>query len=195
MSLPVSGPVSSAANAASAADVQSWIDQPATNFGWIVVGDETTGNTARKCDSRESAAGNPTLTVSYIAPGQTAAIGTGCAVGSGTFTLAIVGTPAGGTSVTIAKSNGPALQFGANLFALEVDPAGTLLPPGCRLYLPFGGTIVTGNLFATDAQGAQSDLLALPLGFPGVLIAAQAAVLANNPAGYVLSNAGALCIQ
>ncbi len=195
MSLPVNGPATSAASAASAADVQSWLDQPASNFGWLLRGDETAGNTARKCDSRESASGNPTLTVTYITPGQTAAIGTGCAVGTGTFTLAIVGTPAGGTSVGIAKSNAPALQFGANLFALSIDPAGTLLPPGCRLYLPFGGTIVTGNLFATDAQGAQTDSLAIPLGFPGVLIAAQAAVLHNNPAGYVLSNAGALCIQ
>lgn len=195
ISLPTSGPASSAASAASAADVQSWLDQPATNFGWLLRGDEATANTARRCDSRESTSGNPALTVTYILPGQTATIGTGCAVGAGTFGLAITGNPIGGTSVGIQKTNAPASQVGANLFALSIDPAGTLLPPGCRLHLPFGGTIVTGNLFLTNAAGNAADLLALPTGYTGVLIAAQAAVLANTSAGFVLSNAGALCIQ
>ena len=36
------------------ADVQGWIDQPATNFGWILIGDEANLSTARRFDSREN---------------------------------------------------------------------------------------------------------------------------------------------
>ncbi|HEX5133393.1 MAG TPA: DNRLRE domain-containing protein, partial [Candidatus Krumholzibacteria bacterium] len=50
-----------------AADVQAWLDTPATNFGWILVGDEVTGGTARQFDSHDhpTAANRPQLTVFY----------------------------------------------------------------------------------------------------------------------------------
>ena len=35
-------------------DVQLWNDAPATNFGWILVGDESTIKTAKRLDSREN---------------------------------------------------------------------------------------------------------------------------------------------
>ena len=38
-----------------ATDVQSWLDNPATNFGWLVLGDESTSTTAKRFDTRESA--------------------------------------------------------------------------------------------------------------------------------------------
>jgi hypothetical protein len=47
------------------ADVQSWLDNPASNFGWIVLGDESTIATARRFDTRESAS-PPVLTIQYI---------------------------------------------------------------------------------------------------------------------------------
>jgi deoxyribodipyrimidine photolyase len=37
------------------ADIQSWIDDPATNFGWILVGSATTSATARQFASSEFA--------------------------------------------------------------------------------------------------------------------------------------------
>ena len=49
------------------ADVQSWLDGPASNFGWLVLGDETTGATAKRFDTRESAS-PPVLTIQYTAP-------------------------------------------------------------------------------------------------------------------------------
>jgi hypothetical protein len=36
------------------ADVQGWMDDPAANFGWVVVGDETNVPTAKRFDSREN---------------------------------------------------------------------------------------------------------------------------------------------
>lgn len=49
------------------ARVQGWLDQPATNFGWIVIGDESTSATAKRFDSREhlTVANRPVLTVEF----------------------------------------------------------------------------------------------------------------------------------
>jgi len=41
------------------ADVQAWVDAPATNFGWLVLGDESALGTATRFDTRE----NPDPTV------------------------------------------------------------------------------------------------------------------------------------
>jgi hypothetical protein len=46
------------------ADVQSWLDDPANNFGWLVLGDESTNITAKRFDTRESAS-PPMLTIQY----------------------------------------------------------------------------------------------------------------------------------
>jgi len=47
------------------ADVQSWLDSPAGNFGWLVLGDET--KTAKRFDTRENplAANRPLLTIEF----------------------------------------------------------------------------------------------------------------------------------
>jgi hypothetical protein len=46
------------------ADVQSWVNNPASNFGWLVLGDESTAATAKRFDTRESAS-PPVLTIQY----------------------------------------------------------------------------------------------------------------------------------
>ena len=47
------------------ADVQAWLDNPANNFGWLVLGDETAIGTAKRFDTRESAS-PPMLAIQYI---------------------------------------------------------------------------------------------------------------------------------
>jgi hypothetical protein len=47
------------------ADVQSWLDDPGSNFGWLVLGDESTNVTAKRFDSRESAS-PPMLTIQFV---------------------------------------------------------------------------------------------------------------------------------
>jgi len=56
-------------SAALIARVQSWADQPSTNFGWILIGDESEFTTAKVFESREVAdpAARPTLTIEYLA--------------------------------------------------------------------------------------------------------------------------------
>lgn len=53
-----------------AADVQAWLDAPATNYGWIVIGNETTGSTAKAIFTREHAvaAERPRLTITFDPP-------------------------------------------------------------------------------------------------------------------------------
>jgi len=53
-----------------AADVQSWLDDPAHNYGWLMKGDEINANTARTFASREdaNAINRPRLRVVYDAP-------------------------------------------------------------------------------------------------------------------------------
>src|SRR6266446_5247783 len=48
------------------ADVQSWLDNATSNFGWLVLGDESTSLTSKRFDTRESAS-PPVLTIQYIA--------------------------------------------------------------------------------------------------------------------------------
>jgi hypothetical protein len=65
-----SGNVTWGPSSAMTARVQSWIDSPATNFGWIVIGNETALASAKRFDSREAAseATRPILTIDYVPP-------------------------------------------------------------------------------------------------------------------------------
>lgn len=69
------------------ADAQSWLDAPESNFGWALVGDESTPTTAKRFDTRESpdASVRPSLRIEFVtipAPGAPAlAIGGGAIVG------------------------------------------------------------------------------------------------------------------
>jgi len=47
------------------ADVQEWLDNPVNDFGWLVLGDESTIATTKRFDTRESA-NPPVLTIQYV---------------------------------------------------------------------------------------------------------------------------------
>jgi len=49
------------------ARIQSWVDQPSTNFGWIIIGVESSPGTTKEFDSREQvpATVRPALTIDY----------------------------------------------------------------------------------------------------------------------------------
>ncbi len=55
------------ASPALTSDVAAWVADPATNFGWALLGDETTNRTATRFDSRENEAANrPRLTIAFV---------------------------------------------------------------------------------------------------------------------------------
>lgn len=61
------GSVVWASTAAMVADVQSWLDTPANNFGWIILTDELTTASAKRFDSHENSApaSHPALVIVY----------------------------------------------------------------------------------------------------------------------------------
>jgi hypothetical protein len=53
------------------ADVRRWLDEPATNFGWILICEsETVPSTARRFGSREDPNNPPVLQLRYLVPPQ-----------------------------------------------------------------------------------------------------------------------------
>ncbi len=52
------------------ADVQAWLDAPATNFGWLLLGDETALPTSKRFDTRENPelSQRPNLTINFTSP-------------------------------------------------------------------------------------------------------------------------------
>jgi len=79
-------------------EVQGWLDSPAGNFGWALIGDETTATTAKRFETRETttAAQRPRLTVTFDPPAGTGACcatggactittSLGCSIGAGTY--------------------------------------------------------------------------------------------------------------
>ena len=193
-SMPISGSFTSALSRQAATDVQSWLDNPSGNFGWLLrMPSETLASTAHRLNSREATSNKPTLVVTYLAPGQLGSYGTGCPTGgSNTATAAYSGSSAGGSTLTINKTNTIANSIGADYFTLSLDPVGVTLAPSCNVYLPIA-EVLSGGAFLTNGTGAGSTTLVVPAGFPGYLINCQAAVLANNALGFVLTNS-ALCV-
>jgi hypothetical protein len=121
-------------------DVQAWLDNPGTNFGWVLKGDETQ-ESGKMIDSRESTtvAHRPTLTIDYTLaapppPPPTLAItATDADKAEGnagstafTFTVTRTGDTGGSTSVDFAVTGSGAAQADATDFATGVLPKGTV---------------------------------------------------------------------
>ena len=96
------------------ADAQSWLDTPATNFGWIVIGNESVLATAKRFDTKENiiASTRPALTVDFT----TAAPGSGSVPDGG---------PVPGIPLSVAHATGGDLRlsWGASCSATDTDYA------------------------------------------------------------------------
>ena len=53
------------------ADVQAWVDDPSTSFGWLLMGNESETRTAKRFDSKETPeeANRPSLTIDFTSRG------------------------------------------------------------------------------------------------------------------------------
>jgi len=81
------------------ADVQSWVNAPATNHGWIAITDET-NTSAKLWHSREFAlpSSRPILTVQFTVPAAASSFGAGCVAPNATPVLGAIGVPSVGNS-------------------------------------------------------------------------------------------------
>jgi hypothetical protein len=97
------------------ADVQLWLDQPATDFGWILIGEESTAQSAKRFDSREypeaasTPGATPMLLVVFTPPSATP-----------------TPSPAGPTSTPSATPTGPTPTWTSSP---SPSPTGTAAPP------------------------------------------------------------------
>jgi hypothetical protein len=118
------------------ADVQSWLDNPAGNFGWIVLGDEVTPGSAKRFDTRESAS-PPVLTIVYTEPTQSptptptatatataTATPTATATSTATATATATATPTA-TATATATATGTATATATPTTTPSVTPSPT----------------------------------------------------------------------
>jgi spore coat protein A len=84
-------------------DAQAWLDSPASNFGWIVIGNEVDTRAVNRFDTHENATASqrPTLTIDFTASGQTGA----CCATDGS--CSVVNHPGGScTSPSVYQGSG-----------------------------------------------------------------------------------------
>ena len=138
------------------ADVQSWLDNPGSNFGWLVIGDETAPPpTAKKFQSHESsiARWRPQLKINYCPPGAVAAwsnYGQGWPGTNGVPAFTSNADPALCTPITLSVDNS---LGSATMGFLFIGFASAQIPT------PFGGDILVSpfQAFVVDipVSGAQ----------------------------------------
>lgn len=169
-----------------ATDVQAWIDDSTTNFGWILIGDESTNNSAVRLLSRESATNAPLLEITYT-------VADTCAADGGNLTFAD-----GSTALTICAGDGVADPFmvnitdtvGANFAWVITDDQGNILG------LPSGPT------FDLDGAGPGICLLwglSFEDGLTGAAVGNNASDLMgcfdlSNPITVTRDTSGSICI-
>lgn len=161
-------------------DVQDMLDNPGTNFGWAVLGNETTASTTKRFGTRESAI-PPVLDITYSTAGgtitltQTAGLPSGSAFPVGTTTNTFVATDAAGNTdtcsftVTVDDDEDPVVTCPADI-TVSNDPGqcGAIVAfmasatdncpgvttssiPASGSFFPVGTTMVT--VTAVDAAG------------------------------------------
>ncbi len=116
-------------------DVAGWVDDPRSNFGWVLIGDESVANTAKRFGAREN--GNPDrrprLFVEYCTSADSSSYGTGLAGAAGVPTVDTSALPILGSNITIDLSNGT----GANTVGALVVGSSSQNVPG-----PWGGDLL-----------------------------------------------------
>jgi uncharacterized repeat protein (TIGR01451 family) len=158
-------------------DVQQWLTSPATNFGWIMTGNETTGATAKQFDTRENVipANRPSLTVVYTPPA--AADLTIAKTHTGVFRQGDVAD-----TYTITVSNAGSGPTAGAVTVTDTLPAG-LAPTAADSgtingwSVSFAGQTVTATRSDALAGGASYPALSLTVG-----VAADAPASVTNTA-------------
>ena len=93
------------------ADVQTWLDAPAGNFGWMLRGNELSTQNARRFNSRENSANPPRLTVTYTSPNSLTlnvaadSISEAAGAGATTATVTRSGDTSGALAVSLASND------------------------------------------------------------------------------------------
>ena len=137
------------------ADVQSWVANPASNFGWMITGNEASQQSAQRFHTSENASNKPQLTVTYTVSSATP-----------TPTPAPTPTPSGSPSQLLNIST-----------RLRVETGDDALIGGFIITGNAAKKVAIRAIGPSLAQFGLTDLLADPL---LELRAANGSVLLNN---------------
>ncbi len=142
------------------ADLLGWIDSPATNFGWIVIGDESATRTAKRFDSREhdTTSRRPQLVVEFTVASGNNPPAAANSVAAQALTL-------GGNSVSFDLNTEPVVFTDADGDALSYTAASsdeaiatTALVGSVVTVAAVGEGSTTATLTATDADGGSATV-------------------------------------
>ena len=139
------------------ADVQRWVDDPETNFGWILIGNEGSSRTAKRFDSRESSSlVQPQLTIEFAAAPDNAAPVVAVPIGDESL---LTGGPSFGIDLAagaIFSDEGDELTFGA---VSDDESAVTVTIEGNVLEVTaLSSGVATVTVTATDSQSQSVSL-------------------------------------
>jgi len=145
VTMAAAGPVTIASTPALVSDVQAFVDAASTNFGWILIGDESTSQTAKRLDSHDngSAANRPMLIVDFTPPVPPGISCRGSRVNAGAgspVNVLFVNGSTGDSQRVVIVAPGSPLQV-----AMQPSPSGPN-PGPFVMYLHFGepsGSTVT----------------------------------------------------
>ncbi|HPI95319.1 MAG TPA: DNRLRE domain-containing protein [Gammaproteobacteria bacterium] len=143
-------------------DVQGWLDTPAGNFGWILLGDESTSATAQRFASREhpTVSSRPSLLISYEIP-QTTQLNP---VKDNTLYETVDGSTSNGAggNLFIGMTNGNAMRRAVLEFDVtSIHPQSTIIDAQLDLEItntpssPFIGT-VNATLHSLSAEWGEA---------------------------------------
>lgn len=118
-------------------DVQDWVAGQASNFGWILLGDEASAGSAVRMNSRQNASGKPTLVVTYT-------VETPVKIDTTLFEAILTGRNEGNPVTTLANGYVTATLIGDTLrvkgsFAGLSDSVATQVAGGAHIHLGFAG--------------------------------------------------------
>ncbi len=148
------------------ADVQSFLDQPANNFGWILITDESV-TSAKRWFSREDpvVANRPQLVLSYDPPkAAVTPFGTGCNDAQNrALTQSTIGLPTlGNAGFAFTATNAVVASVHVHLLTVNVqNPPIPLNANNCFLYVDLGTLLLT-----TPAIPNASGTSTLPFPIP-----------------------------
>ena len=174
------------------ADVQAWVSNPASNFGWVIRGDEVNAGSAQRFNTRENSSNPPQLTVTYQVSSPTPTPSP-TPTGTPTATPALVSI-----SGTVTYCSNPTLPPVPNVtMTLTGTSSGSTLTNGSGVYtfssLPSGGNYTvtptktaltpgSAGINTVDVVAIQRHVLGLGTPLTGCKLAA-ADVNPGPPAG------------
>ena len=168
------------------ADVQAWVSNPASNFGWVIRGNETSNGNAKRFNSRENTSNPPRLTITYQ-PSTSTPTPTPPSTPTPTPTPSPTLTPTVTPTLTASPTSTPTPSATPTSSPTSPTPTPTPTPsatptptPGAlgnistRLRVLSGDNVLIGGMIASGTAGKRVIIRGIgpsltPLGVPGAL--------------------------